>query len=94
VIQANQRDVWTDAHQVQFEAAERIIDRAIENSEGDTITVDVSAATTSERVLRRLETAYREGGWVFRVAKEEWRSSGVWVELKVAGAPRSGPGVG
>lgn len=95
MISANERNrLWTPEHQAQYDRAEGLIDRAIRDSETDAVTVDISNATTNRRVTDRLCDAYREGGWTVQAIGQPALDQGVYLKLQVAGAPRSGPGVG
>jgi hypothetical protein len=95
MISVNDRKaIWTGENRVQYECAEALIDQAIRDSEDDTILVDVSSATISKRVIERLCEAYREGGWIVSVVPVDGREPGLFLELRAAGVPRSGPGVG
>lgn len=92
MIRANQRHVWTDDHQEQFRAAERLIDRAIQDADGDELTVDVSSATKSGRVLKALCVSYGENGWIAEDVSGDQRDHGPFLRLRVAPPPSSGPG--
>lgn len=92
MIRANQRQVWTDSHQEQFDRAERLIDEAIQDSDEDVVSVDISSVTTSNRVVDSLRRAYNEGGWDVSVVPIDGMDPGLLLKLQVKGEPRSGPG--
>lgn len=95
MISANERrTIWTQEHREQYERAEALIDKAIRESQDDAVTVDISSATTSRRVIERLREAYHDGGWIVSVVGPNGRDPGLFLTLRVKGAPRSGPGVG
>lgn len=78
----------------QYKRAESIIDRQIEKMTDDEAVADLGAleGSVSPRVLRRLEQAYRDGGWVVTVQPVDGRGEGPFFRLRVASPPRSGPG--
>jgi hypothetical protein len=83
MIKASQRHVWADAHQEQFDRAETLIDKAIQDSEGEVVPVDISSATTSSRAVESLRRAYDEGGWDVTVASSGQIDPGVCLKLQV-----------
>lgn len=77
----------------QYDRAEHHIDAAILGMSGDDVRVDLaSLGDISPRVLRRLEQAYRDGGWTWEFRRGDQRDPGPFVTLRVSSPPRSGPG--
>ena len=82
----------TDEDRAALEAAEKRIDAALARYEGNPVLVDLEKHPTRRKVLERLCTMYREGGWIAQIKNGDQRDPGPWIEFTIASPPRSGPG--